>query len=475
MSKTSNGDGTLYHTIEKKKRKNRLENECDICKNCKNRQECDNRTGTKKCKKCQECKDCLNYCDRFYCYPKWIAQVTVNKQRKTISAGANKKEVNKKKREKLVEIDKNNFIDKNNVTLLEYMNMLEESKLKSNKITQSSYIRNNENILNIAKSDIVNLPIQKITSEQLQKLLDSKIKYSQSTIDKVYDELNATFKKAVENQVIDFQNNPMNKVEKSISTKNKKKVEAFEIEEQKAIIQYISSDEFEIGTNSKIDKITASNLLKVLFATGARCGEICSLDYEKNIDFENKILIIDSTLSKEIGEIVKEDNKNKISIKIGKSSTTKTGRKKRILNEYVHRQIPFYVCNNNELKTILENQIGIAKANKYNKNRILFCNRDGSYITPSQMTALLKRICRELEIKPHLKTGCNIHMTKHTFVTRCIECGISIETVSVLVGTSVEKLRKTYIHILEKFKSQEVTNLNKLYEQSNLKYSSQVI
>lgn len=353
--------------------------------------------------------------------------------------------------------------------------MLEESKLKSNKIIQSSYIRNNENILNIAKSDIVNIPLQKITTHQLQDLLNSKINYSQSTIDKVYDELNATFRKAVENRVIEFQNNPMNKVEKPISNKDKKKVEAFEIEEQKKIIEYISSEEFEMGKNSKLDKLTAMNLLKVLFATGGRCGEICSLDCEQNIDFENEILIIDTTLSKEIKEIITENNKNKISIKIGKSNTTKTGRKKRRLNQSVHRQIPFYVCNNNELKIILEEQLKISKANSYNINNLLFCNMDGSYITTSQMTALLKRICRELQIKTYLKTGCNIHMTKHTFVTRCIESGISIETISVLVGTSVEKLQKTYIHILEKFKNKEVSNLKKLYKKSNLSYNNKAV
>lgn len=50
------------------------------------------------------------------------------------------------------------------------------------------------------------------------------------------------------------------------------------------------------------------------------------------------------------------------------------------------------------------------------------------------MTAILKRVCRELQIKTYLSTGCNIHMTKHAFVTRCIESGIRIETISSLVG-----------------------------------------
>lgn len=160
MAKNANGDGSFYRTIVKKQRVKKLDKECDICRNCKDRQECNNREGTKKCKKCRNCKDdCLKYCDRFYCQEVWIAQATVKGKQKTITSGKVKKEVNKTKREKLVEIDKDNYIDKYDVTLLEYMNMVEESKLKSNKITESSYIRNNENIRNIAKSEIVNLPI----------------------------------------------------------------------------------------------------------------------------------------------------------------------------------------------------------------------------------------------------------------------------------------------------------------------------
>lgn len=47
-------------------------------------------------------------------------------------------------------------------------------------------------------------------------------------------------------------------------------------------------------------------------------------------------------------------------------------------------------------------------------------------------------------------------MTKHTAVTRMFENGIRLEVISVIVGTSVEVLRKTYTHIFDDFIEEEI-------------------
>ena len=73
---------------------------------------------------------------------------------------------------------------------------------------------------------------------------------------------------------------------------------------------------------------------------------------------------------------------------------------------------------------------------------LLQCKKDGTYIIPSQINQIFKRVCREAGVKKSLVTGCNTHMTKHTFVTRAIESGMSLLTISKLVGTSVRELEK---------------------------------
>ena len=91
-----------------------------------------------------------------------------------------------------------------------------------------------------------------------------------------------------------------------------------------------------------------------------------------------------------------------------------------------------------------------------NSNNLLFCTKNGSLINHSSFNAIFKRICRQAGIKLNLQDGCNTHMMKHTAVTRMIENGIRIEVISVIVGTSVEVLRKTYAHILDDFIEQEI-------------------
>lgn len=90
------------------------------------------------------------------------------------------------------------------------------------------------------------------------------------------------------------------------------------------------------------------------------------------------------------------------------------------------------------------------------------------YIIPSQINQIFKKICREVGIKTNLVTGCNTHMTKHTFVTRAIESGISLLTISKLVRTSVRELEKTYTYVLHKFMKVELEGLRKHLKNSKI-------
>ena len=134
------------------------------------------------------------------------------------------------------------------------------------------------------------------------------------------------------------------------------------------------------------------------------------------------------------------------------------------------RELPFNISGDSEyMKSILESQIEIAKNNPYNTNNLLFCNKDGSFITTQQLTEVIKRICRDLGLKMELETGCRIHLTKHTFVSRCIEAGIQLITISRLVGTSIQELERTYAHILDRFKNTELDKLQQYYKEIKLK------
>ncbi len=86
MGRRANGEGSIYATIQKVKRKKfDTRGECAICRECTDRTLCNNRIGHIKCDKCKNCKEeCLKYCDRFYCQKLNIAQISVKIVKKNV-------------------------------------------------------------------------------------------------------------------------------------------------------------------------------------------------------------------------------------------------------------------------------------------------------------------------------------------------------------------------------------------------------
>ncbi len=123
-----------------------------------------------------------------------------------------------------------------------------------------------------------------------------------------------------------------------------------------------------------------------------------------------------------------------------------------------------------EVEKILKEQIKIAQNIDGNKDNLLFCNKDGSYIDVKHITCIFKKICRHAGIKLDLKTGCHIHMTRHTFVTRLIESKMDIYAISKIVGTSRDVLEKTYAHILDDFVENEIEKSKQNREEQSLLY-----
>ncbi len=460
MGRRANGEGSIYSTIQKVKRKKfDTRGECAICRECTDRTLCNNRIGHIKCEKCKNCKEeCLKYCDRFYCQKLNIAQISVKGKKKTVGSDTVQKNATEKKNKAIAKIQNGTYLDKSSITLFQIAVDIQDEKLKNGDINENTYGRNLESIEYIKKILGENLKIQKATSEDIKKLLRSKRDEgkSQSDINKLYNIVNASFRKAVLDKIITTADNPMNYIDTPISKKIKKEVIAFEVEEQATLLQYINTHTIITDSKSAYDDTTVKNLIRTAFLIGARCGELGALDYTKHIDWEQERVIIEKTLTK---------NKDR---KIVMGETTKTGRKNIKSNNSATRFIPFDVFDKEQLIDILEEQIIIANNTPNNCEHLLFCKKDGTYIIPSQINQIFKRVCREAGVKQNLVTGCNTHMTKHTFVTRAIESGMSLLTISKLVGTSVRELEKTYAHVLDKFMKVELEGLRKHLKNSKI-------
>lgn len=441
------GEGTIYPTIQKNKRKKFLDKECNICKNCTNK--C-NREKFEKCDKCKNCNECLKYCDRYYVYKVTKAQVTVNGERKSAGTGKTSKEVREKKEQKSKELNIRHSSKNGRLTLSEAMRLNEKEKLRTKHIKDNTYNRNLDTIRMIEKYTISHTRLDTINSQMIKELMLIliNINTSQSDLDKVYDEIHQACNMYDKDIFDDIPRNSF------ISNLEPKEVIAFTVEEEKILIDYVNSNTDMLVDSKRcdIDSTTIKNIIKFDLATGMRIGEVCSIDPNTDINLEDKKVLVGKTVTKNL----KRENV----IQKG----TKTNRKTRKKRKKDIRFVPFGVLfDEEEIEDIIKEQCEISS----NEN-LLFCTKDGKLIDHTSFNAIFKRICRQAGIKLDLITGCNTHMMKHTAVTRMIEAGIDIYVISGIVGTSVEILKETYAHILDEFVQREIKKSIKARKETNL-------
>lgn len=199
---------------------------------------------------------------------RWIAQYTVGikangkPNRKSIS-GKTRKEVADKLSEALTSIKNNTYTEKNKTIFIDLAKDIVEEKKKRNKLSERSYKRSYDTLKIIEKADFSSLPIQKITTDHLNDFLYSITYYSNSVIEKVYQALGRTFRKAVTKGIIHI--NPMadkDIVEKPKSDKEDKEVISFTDEEQK---------KFCISLSSSQKSVFYSNVMLLSLFGGFRC------------------------------------------------------------------------------------------------------------------------------------------------------------------------------------------------------------
>lgn len=177
LGRNGNKEGCIYNTIQKIDRKQkRLDFVCDICKNCKDWSVCNNRTGTNKCQKCIECTSCLKkgFCDRFYCYNRYPAQITLDDGSRTTVSNANtRSESVEKKKEVEAQIQTKNYVKKNGITIIEVVKKIGKTKFEAGKIVKNTKGKDKYHYNYIENWDDFKKPVQKVTYEEIQNFLNS--------------------------------------------------------------------------------------------------------------------------------------------------------------------------------------------------------------------------------------------------------------------------------------------------------------
>ena len=356
---------------------------------------------------------------------KWMAQINVGKDengkpKRHFLTGNTFEEVAAKLQQVKYEIYTGDFIDVSRITFDQLAHQVIEDKLNMNEYQQQTYFRNIETLKMCGM--ISDVPIQQIDYNMLKQFMLSKINYSQSTIDKIYNQLRQTFKKAVRRKII--KDTPMYELKKPKSKKDERKVRALSTEEQAKLVDILLTDE----------SIKHVPQMLISMFTSMRMGEVNALTIN-DINTKFNFINVDKTITrKEHGRAF-----------VNTSPKTAKG----------NRQIPI----NTMVKPIIDQ---VLSGYVTTTDNMLFHTSRNSIVTTNQVSMEYQRVIDKYNVLDKtIKGDVTLHSLRHTYATRCIECGMPPKVLQTLLGhTDIRITLDTYSDVFENFQSENVAKVD---------------
>lgn len=356
---------------------------------------------------------------------KWMAQINVGKDengkvKRRSFTGNTPEEVAAKLQQVKYEIYTGDFIDVSHITFDQLAHQVIEDKLNMNEYQQQTYFRDIETLKMCGM--ISDVPIQQIDYNMLKQFMLSKINYSQSTIDKIYNQLRQTFKEAVRRKII--KDNPMDELKKPKSKKAERKVRALSTEEQAKLVDILLTD--------KSIKYVPQMLISMF--TGMRMGEVNALTIN-DINTKFNFINVDKTITrKEHGRAF-----------VNTSPKTAKG----------NRQIPINTMVKPIIDQVLSGYVPTA-------DNMLFHTSRNSIVTTNQVSMEYQRVIDKYNVLDKtIKGDVTLHSLRHTYATRCIECGMPPKVLQTLLGhTDIRITLDTYSDVFENFQSENVAKVD---------------
>jgi integrase len=299
-------------------------------------------------------------------------------------------------------------------------------------IAETTYETHYSVIKNCIKdSTLGNMQLVKIKKHHIQELYN-KIQDKKSMLKRLHIILKDSLNEAVENKLL--KKNPIG-ILKSPKA-DRPDIRIFTIKEQERFIQALD------GCNRRV-------ALMLALQTGLRIGELCGLKWS-DFDLDKKTITVNRSL-KRVKVVFNAKTKGNTTQMLERTPKTQSSK----------RTIPLM---DTAIKTLMEHKkewqiIEMKHKLVWKDENWIFSTLDGGYIEPRNLVRSFKAVLKKANL-PDI----NFHALRHTFVSRLLEAGENIKTISELIGhTDVAFTLNTYAHILHENKQSAVNKIDSLF------------
>lgn len=267
------------------------------------------------------------------------------------------------------------------------------------------------------------MEITEITTDHIQKLyndMTTEKNLSAESIQRVHSLISQSYNKAVELKMC-----PSNPAKATVrpTIKRKAATNVLTREEMDSFIKEVNEED-----------IRWKAAFLTLLGSGIRIGELLALEWQ-DVDFENKELDINKTLSRTKGGLVIEEPK------------TESGKRKAPLPSIVLEAI-------GQLK---KSQEFLVKHGEAVKSDIVFTTINGTHIIPRNFQRKFYTVRNRAGVPKEV----SVHGLRHTLATRLLEEGEDMRVIMEILGHSdITITANTYSHVLPETKRRAVSRMD---------------
>ena len=367
---------------------------------------------------------------------RWTGSVTLpsvnGKVRKKYFYGKTKKEVSDKVNSLLMEIKNNTYIEPCKTTLYEWLCTWLETYSK-NTVRPTTYINYETYVHKHIKTAIGGIRLCDLSPIVIQQFYNAKLNngklngnggLSSKTMKNLHNMLHKALSQAVVLNLIN-----RNPTDSAVIPKScKKEMRYFTVDEQKKLQQILPFER--LGIVVLLD-----------LYTGMRQGELLGLMWENvHIDLNGDSYI---KVVQTVNRIRNTDPESprKTMLTLNEPKTSNSVRTIPLLPEIAEK---LYNHKTEQEKFLKEYSLPITG--------FVFTSANGNMIDPRDFQRDFKKLLKKHDIRE-----INVHGLRHTFATRALESGMSVKTLSKILGHSnVGFTLDTYAHVTENLKVEAI-------------------